>query len=247
MEVKNNGLDRNVKIHSDKELDALNTCKEVIQYHKKIGRYPSQIDKLQSVKQLGQWLNSRRASKKGKTQTKFYPSLQKLVEESGLPDMFCDNYRELNALDMCKEVIKYYKENGKYPSGVDSNQNTKNLGNWLYAIRGYKQGKGNGIFYQSLQKLADEAGLSDMFDNVDFESTYIEICKEAIKYYKENNKYPSQIDKLQSVKQLGQWLNKMRISKKGCRGYKFYPSLQKLAEKAGLPNMFNTNWKDDRK
>jgi len=227
----------------DREQEALEKCQEVINYYNENGTYPSTMDKDSEVKKLGNWLNQMRQAKKGKVKggSTFYPSLQDLANKAGLPNMFDNIDKEQESLNNCQEVINYYQENSKYPSVHDKDSEVKKLGNWLSDMRKAKKGKNTRIFYQSLQDLANKAGLPNMFDNVDREQEALEKCQEVINYYQENSKYPSEVDKDPEIKKLGKWLSKMRQAKKGKNKGRstFYPSCQDLANKAGLPNMFD--------
>ena len=82
----------------------------------------------------------------------------------------------------------------------------------------------------------------DLFNK---EQIAVSICKEVIDYYKEHGKYPLLKSKDKRVRILAAWLNRQRTLKEGkCRGT-IYQILQEMAGESGLPNMFNSNWKDD--
>ena len=146
------------------EEHTLMMCQKVIDYHKEFGKYPSSSDKDINVKKLASWISGMRAAKQGKGTNIFYPSLQQLAEDAGLPSMFERIDFEGMALETCKQVIEYYQEFGKYPSKVDKDASIKKLGRWMSSIRNSKRGKGKNIFYPSLQQLAEETGLPNMFN-----------------------------------------------------------------------------------
>jgi superfamily II DNA or RNA helicase len=229
----------------DKEQIALDTCKQVIDYIDTNGKYPVYNSKDRAVAKLGKWVTRIRAAKQGKGKHIFYPSINQLVIDAGYPKLFDTINKEQNALDACKQVIDYIDTNGKFPSTGSTNPDIAKLAGWVSKIRGSKQGKGKGTWYPSLQALADKAGLPNLFDSIDKESIALSICKEVIEYYNINHKLPSNNKKNKITARLARWITSERRAKRGLGKHIFYPSLEKLAIESGLPNLFNSNWKDD--
>jgi hypothetical protein len=102
-----------------------------------------------------------------------------------------------------------------------------------------KQGKGNGVFYSSLQKMAKAAGLSDLFE-VRKEDAAMVMCKQVIEFVKKEGRNPSNRSKDANERWMAAWLLWNKAAKSGRGKYRFYKSLQQLAEESGLPWLFDT-------
>jgi len=103
----------------------------------------------------------------------------------------------------------------------------------------------SGIFYKSIQKLAEKLGCPDMFDLIDFEDSN-ERTHKFCKWIKENDKTPSQHSKNIEEKQLGIFLSTRKKAKGGKGNSLFYKSDQKIAESYGLKELFeNTDLEAD--
>lgn len=150
------------------------------------------------------------------------------------------NY-EQKALEKCQELIDYIKENGKFPS-LYTKSNSYTLAVWYSQIRYAKTGKGKYKFYQSLQELAEQNGMPDLFNEIldNYEQTALDKCKQCIEFYKTNGRYPSNYSNDKYESELAQWLNHSRRAKMNKKGRnKFYPSVEQLAISEGLTDMFN--------
>ena len=235
----------------NKEQLSLDRCKEVIDYYKEHGNYPSHGSKDINIKALAKWLTTARRAKENKGYNKWYPSVEVMAIEAGLPNMFNKIDREQIAIDNCQEVIDYHKEHGKYPSYTSKDIKIKLMGIWLLNMKGNKRSirdtSRRGIFYPSVEVMAIEAGLPDMFNSLDKEQLALDKCQEVIDYYKENGKYPSSKSKNKTIRLLGSWITKIRGANQERGTNTFYLSFETMTEKAGLPNMFNLNWRDDLK
>jgi hypothetical protein len=101
-------------------------------------------------------------------------------------------------------------------------------------MRQAKKGNGDHIWYLILDKMAADAGYPGLFDTTDLEKEAIERCKELINYKQQNE------GKNPPVKSSsGRWLYTMRQAKKGNNAHTWYPILDKMAEDAGYPGLFD--------
>jgi len=103
-----------------------------------------------------------------------------------------------------------------------------------------------GEFFQSNQKLAEKAGYPQLFYTRDLELCSNKMCMKLIKWKKSHNdKNPYSKSKDRKEKKLASWLSTQKKGKRGAGTYVFYHSNQKLVEKAGYPDVFDT--RDDEK
>lgn len=78
----------------------------------------------------------------------------------------CGRYMgESYSISLCQKVIDFRNNNGKFPSTISKNQEEKKLGNWLSKMRIAKKGKGSGIFYPILDKMAKKSKFPNMFND----------------------------------------------------------------------------------
>jgi len=78
---------------------------------------------------------------------------------------------------------------------------------------------------------------------MNIEQMALDKCKKVIDYYNMYGNFPSQTHSVDEFRKLGVWLSVMKTRKqgKGSSRNVYHESLQILAEKHGLPDMFNTN------
>lgn len=233
---------------NDNEQRAVEICNDVIKFYSIHGKYPSCKSSNTTEHKLGRWLTRMRSYKNDKNVDGFYPILQTIAIKSNHAHMFDIIDRERICIDKCNEVIQFYKMYGKYPSTISSNADEKRLGRWLSNMRGAKLGTNHGVFYDSIQQTAENAGLPKLFDKVDLEQIAIDTCNNVIEFYKTYNKIPSESGTTEYERKLGKWISYTRKTKQNVnnRGV-FYPIVQVMVDDANIPNLFNSNWKDDLK
>lgn len=234
----------------DSEQRALDITLKIIEYYKKHGTYPlrKKLSTPPEIRKLAQWINKARIAKyDSKSSSNFYTSCEELAVLHGCSDMFNQIDREQLAIDICYEVVDYYKEHGKYPTDNIRSENAYvlKLARWLGKMKKGKRGdiinrKGTKYklrFYNSLQAIADEAGMSDMFNPHDKELNALEACTAVIDYYSTHGKYPTK----KSNSKLCRWLSRMKGHKQygNSKDGILYESVIKMAEDAGLSNMFD--------
>jgi len=220
---------------------AIKKAREIIAFIKEEGRYPTSASKDLKEKKIGQNLNSLKRAKKGEGCNFFYPSLQNLAEEEGLPNLFDNIDREKEHNEITIQIINFIKENNRTPATNSKREEEKILGRKLANMRQAKKEKVNSLFFESSQLLAEKAGLPNLFINIDREKENNIIVSDIIAFVNENNRFPSVMGKELKEKKLGQKLSQMRQAKKGKGNVLFYTSSQKLAEEAGYPNLFEQN------
>jgi hypothetical protein len=136
-----------------------------------------------------------------------------------------------------KKVIAIYNEHGKLPSAISKDKNEAKLGRWILTQR--KNKKGKGIWHPDLETIANEHGLPTLFENIDLKQIAIDKLMLVIAFYDEYGKLPSSVATHKNEKKLGKWITTQRINKKGTiKGTVWYPKLEEIATKHGIPNVF---------
>ena len=233
---------------------AIEVFRELVEYYKTNDRYPpDNIKESKHTVKLARWLFRMRKGKLGKSVTTrgkvrkiiFYPILDELAAEVGLPDMFESESNEFHAQTMCKALISYFITHGTYPTNHSGNEpHIRSLSRWQSKMRSHKR-HGNGALYKSVIKMAEDAGFPDMFDILDRESQIREQCQNVIEFVDANG-YPKSVSNHSNPHRgIYIWLTNMRGAKKGTNASIYYPAINDMAIEAGYPNMFNSNWRDD--
>ena len=170
------------------------------------------------------WLYMMKSAKNGNHASIFYPELQKMAEDAGIPELFSTIDRVETAKEKCLAAIKFCKDNGRAPSIKDE------IGGWLFRTRQARVGKGEAVWDDQLQAMAEESGLPDLFvsPNADGSSTSLAKCKEFIKFYKDNGRLPPKGSPLSN------WVNNKRNAVTGNSSAKLHVKEQELLVEAGL-------------
>jgi len=135
-----------------------------------------------------------------------------------------------------KKIIDFTLKNKRPPSQAFEGLE-KQLAEKLSGLIQGKRGRGDSVFYPEYQALAEKYGLPDLFD--DLKEKGVKVVKEIIDFTLKNKRPPSSISKDAVEKKLGSKLSCLKQAKQG-RGGKFYSEYQALAEKHGLPDLFDT-------
>jgi hypothetical protein len=213
----------------------------VISFYNENGRLPTICSKNKYEKKLGAWLSSQRQAKKGTgTGTgKWYPELETIAIENGLPDLFDNVDLKQITIDNLMLVIAFYNEHGKLPSAKAKNEDDATLGRWISTQRSNKQGKGK--WHPKLETIANDHGLPYLFDTNGEgfkQRTSDKQLMLVISFYKEHERLPTAGAKNKIEAKLGSWISTQRMAKKGKGTGKWYPELEIIAIKHGFPKLF---------
>ena len=203
--------DKYKKYLSNKQL-WINKLNEVKNYINENNKRPSREDKKQEIKILSQWLSGQKKNYDKNEQIMKDESIRKLWEDF-INDIKYKKYFENNEqiwINKLNEIKNYINENNKRPSSEDKNHEIKILGNWLIEQKKNYNKNEQIMKNESIKKLWED------FINDDKYKKYFKINKQLWKnklnevknYIDLNNKLPSQRDKNQEIKILGNWLHK---------------------------------------
>lgn len=193
--------------------EKLEQVKKYIDENKKL---PSQHDKDKEIKQLGTWISNQKQNYKNKKEI-----MNKELIYNAWTN-FLTEYKEylLNneeiwykKLDLVK---KYIDENKKRPSKHDKKKNIKELGYWIGTQKKNYNIKecimNNEKIYNKYTEFITE--YQEYFLSI--EEVWYNNLNKVQNYINENNKLPSQHNKNQEIKKLGNWIseNKQNYKKK---------------------------------
>jgi superfamily II DNA or RNA helicase len=193
-----------------------NTLKVISEYIDKNKKLPSQYDKNDSIKKLGQWIATQKKNYSKKEFIMKTPQICKLWEEfieiySGY---FINNEEKWE--NTLKVISEYIDKNKKLPSKYDKNDSITKLGSWIQNQKINYTKKEQIMKSPEILKLWEEfqEKYSEYF--ISNEEQWENTLKVVGKYIDENNKLPSTIDKNESIKKLGQWVScqKQKYAKK---------------------------------
>lgn len=105
----------------------------VVEYIDKNQKKPSPVSKNEVTKQLGCWLSTQMNNYKNRSQgmknDQIYNEWHNFINSDRYRKYFV-SYED-NWYQIYYSVIQYIDKNGKKPSAIDENKNTKKLGNWI--------------------------------------------------------------------------------------------------------------------
>jgi len=180
---------------------------EVSRYIDENDKRPSTQDKDGKIKKLGQWIQTQKTN---------YPKQKDIMKNQEIRQLweeFVEKYgkyflsNEENWKMTLLEVSKYIDENDKRPSSEDQDNNIKKLGLWIFTQKkNYQKEK------EIMKKLEIRQLWEEFVENygkyfLSNEENWKMILKEVSKYIDENDKSPSQHDKDEKIKKLGQWIS----------------------------------------
>jgi hypothetical protein len=184
-----------------------NNLKEIIEYINKNNKLPSEKNKNDSTKKLGQWITAQKKNYAKKEKIMKSSQIRKLWEEfqEKYFEYFISNEEKWK--NNLKEICKYIDENDKLPSQSDNNDSIKKLGQWITTQ------KKN---YAKKEKIMKNYEIYELWEK--FMEKYFEYfisneeqwknnLKKISKYIDLNNKLPSRIDENDSIKKLSIWLS----------------------------------------
>ena len=108
-----------------------NLC-EYIKFH---GHYPTYRSKDKTERSLGMFLGSKRQARAGRGSVVIYSSDQVIAESYSYPNLFDLNNPEANSNSMCKKVCEWIHFHGKAPTTRSNNIEEKNLAEWVHFKR----------------------------------------------------------------------------------------------------------------
>jgi ribosomal protein S15P/S13E len=138
--------------------------RRLAEFYKKNGRYPKKTDADSEARFLANWLRRRRGVIRGVRSRPYYDDEKELGISLGLPDDWLDynlqsEQEEQNELNI-RRLAEFYKKNGRYPQGRDSDHETRLLANWLQSRRRARKGT-RGRTYDGEKELGISLGLPE--------------------------------------------------------------------------------------
>lgn len=224
---------------------AMKHIENIAEYYKKHGVYPrprtTNNQCSNKVAAMGNWLAGMRAAKaKSCGEYIWRPEYETMATNLGSADMF-DRPPKRNisvALQHTRDIAEYKEKYGKYPTS--RSENGLALACWLSEMRRAKAGDSSTkVWLSECGQLATELGHPDMFDRKNILRGNEARVEAAAEYYQGHGRYPSTMDSNKHIRQLGNWLSRLRRAKRGCEPTtKWRPECEALAMELGCPDMF---------
>ena len=171
---------------------------------------PLYTDKNNDIKQLGKFLSNQITNFKKKNgimkNEKIYNIWKKFINNEKYKKYFT-SFEEIWLIKF-DEIKKYINENDKIPTSHNKNNDIKQLGIWIgNQITNFKKKYGimkNEEIYNKLKEFINDDKYKKYFISND--EIWIKQLEEIKKYINENNKRPSQSNKNNDIKKLGNWI-----------------------------------------
>jgi superfamily II DNA or RNA helicase len=184
---------------------------QVKKYIDENNKRPSQIDKNNEIKQLGQWTSDQQknyATKKHIMANKdIYDRWTEFINSDKYREYFLDNDQAWK--NKLQKVKKYIDENNKRPSNSNKNNKIKQLASWINTqLNNYttkKQIMANKDIYDRWTEFINSDKYKVYF--LDNDQVWNNKLQQVKKYIDENNKRPPESNKNNEIKQLGSWIS----------------------------------------
>jgi len=211
------------------------------------GQIPGHSSDDKDVAFMGKWIHHQKENKSGLSLGKWYQSNQMIAENLyGLPKLFDKiDYEDLQLFNI-EEVYQWYLKNNKIPSYKSKEIEEKRLGKRRSEII-FSLNNEYGIkIYEKSKLLIVDEKYNFLFLQTNLLDKQEKRCHEVCKKIIENNgKIPTSRSKNDNDKKDATWIGTMKRCKKielsggiDNDGNRWYPSLQIIAEKYGLHNLF---------
>ena len=186
---------------------------DVKKYIDKNHQRPSTHNKEKSIKQLGQWISTQIKNYKSKKQIMIveliYNKWTDFINDDDYKKFFFKN-REDKWINRLDDVKKYIDKNGQKPSRNDKEEKIKQLGHWISdQLKNYKSKKksmANELIYSKWTEFINDDDYKKFFFK-NHEDKWIDNLENVKKYIDEKGQRPSESNKEENIKQLGQWIN----------------------------------------
>jgi ribosomal RNA-processing protein 8 len=177
---------------------------QVQKYIDENNKRPSQIDKNEDIKCLGQWIQNQLTNYKIKKDIMKNEEIRKEWEEFIKKNQIYFQTNEKEWRSNLIQVQKYIDENNKRPSSTDKNKEINKLGQWIqHQLSNYKL-KSQIMKNEEIRIEWEEFINKNQiyFQSNEWRSNLYQVQK----YIDENNKRPSCHDKNKEIKCLGKWI-----------------------------------------
>jgi predicted nucleic acid-binding protein len=196
------------------EEEWLNNLEEVKKYIDLNNKRPSQHDENLQIKKLGSWISTQQQNYKKKKEIlsnkEIYNEWEKFISDEKYKKYFMSNEEEW--LNNLKEVKKYINLNNKRPSQQDKNKQIKKLGTWISNQQKNYKNKTHIMSNEEIKKEYENFINDDKYKKyfISNEEEWLNNLEEVKKYINLNNKRPSQHDKNEQLKKLGNWISEQQ-------------------------------------
>jgi hypothetical protein len=215
-------------------------------FYRDNGEYPSTISTIESEKQLGSWLGSKRQAYQGRSAVAKYEGEGEYGISLGLPNDWLESQitkRKLKLQEKNNQKIRqlavFYRDNGKYPNTTSTIESEKQLGKWLRDRRQAYLGRGQYAKYEGEEQYGISLGLPNDWLKPQIITTkeeHYDKIRQLAAFYRDNGKYPSTISAIESERQLGRWLGGKRQAYQGRSAVAKYEGEGEYGISLGLPN-----------
>lgn len=143
-----------------------------------------------------------------------------------------------NNLDDIASIAQFFRLHQRFPSRNSTDNEERRLSVKLSKLRGAKNGLPYCAWFPQYEKLAKALECPDMFKPVDRKNKTLLVIKKIAEFYCRHGRYASQYS--EDIEERKLWAKRasLKQAKKGKGAWKWFPEYDILAEKLGLPNMF---------
>jgi superfamily II DNA or RNA helicase len=199
---------------------------EIKDYINKNNKSPSQSDKDEEIKQIGQWISHQKKNydidinkcKYSMKDEDIYNKWTEFITNNKYKKYIVINLKQLWYKKL-EKLKKYIDENNKSPSRSDKDEEIKQIGSWINTqkknydidINKCKNGMKDDEIYTKWTEFITNNKYKK-YIVINLKELWYEKLNEVKEYIDTNNKSPSRSDKDENINQMGQWISHQKTN-----------------------------------
>ena len=189
-------------------------------------------------KEMMKWLTDQRSKYKDKT-TLTSEGKRKIKKLEALPGWYWEVDSEQESIEMAHEVFKRTQKRGCLPNKRSKDPQEKSDANWIRSKKGAKIGKGGYLWFTALDEIAEQYGLSGVFDTSNRKQDAINQLHEILKRAKIRKNLPNVNSKNKQERKDARWIVNRKQAKAGRTRCIWHKELDEIAMQYGYHYLFN--------
>lgn len=222
-----------VRDFKQKAIDQLN---KILDRSDKRGRLPRGGGKNEQENKDAQKISQLKQALKGKGGAKFYPELEDIATKRGYSGMFFT--LKQRAIKQLNVILDRVDERGNLPKQHSEDEQEAKDAECFNRLKQAKKNKDTRIFYHELEEIAKKRGYPNLFEVRDLKQDAICQLNEILDRADKRGGCPKKHSEDKQEARDARKISNAKTAKQGKGRAKFYPELEKIANKRGYPDLF---------
>ena len=217
---------------------AIDQLNEILDRVDARGSLPESDSKDPQERKDARWIKNKKTVKSGSGRGIWYPELDQIIIERERPDLFGIRDLKQEAIDQLNEILDRADIRGSAPKQNQKDPQEVKDAEWIGSKRAAKKGKGKGLFYPELEKIAKKRGYPDLFKIRDLKQDAIKELKLILDRIEVRGHPPKSNSKDPQEVKDSRWIIERKRARKGLGSSIFYPELAQIVKEHGCPRFF---------